>query len=75
MTKTQLARRLESSRRLLGPRVPGGRYRSAYWQQEYTVLAVWSTLDGSWPWLLVQWENGRTSEHCTPWAKRDQVVS
>lgn len=75
MTPAQLRRRASADARLLGPRVPGGRYRSGYWGQEYTVLAVWSTLDG-WPGVRIRWADGRTVEHCTPWdARTDQVVS
>jgi hypothetical protein len=75
MTKAQLRRRASADARLLGPRVPGGRYRSGYWGQEYTVLAVWSDLSG-WPYVRVQWADGHTVEHCTPWdARADQVVS
>jgi hypothetical protein len=69
MTKTQQRTRAEADARLTGPRVPGGRYLSAYWQQEYTVLAMWSTLDG-WPGVRIQWADGRTVEHCTPWGHR-----
>jgi hypothetical protein len=75
VTRTQLRKRAEADARLIGPRVPGGRYRSAYWGQEYTVLAIWSTLGGGWPGYRIQWADGRTVEHCTAWDRRDQVVS
>ena len=75
MTKTQLHRLSEANARLIGPRVPGGRYLSAYWQEEYTVLAMGSQADDAWPWFRVQWADGRETVHSTPWDRRDRVLA
>ena len=59
-----------------GPQVPGGRYLCGYWQEEYTVLAMWSQVDGRQRWIRVMWADGRVGSHCTPWdARSDRVVA
>ena len=75
MTPSQLRRRSEANAKLIGPQVPGGRYLCAYWQEEYTVLAIGSQVDDAWPWFRVQWADGREAVHCTPWDRRDRVLA
>lgn len=54
------------------PRVIGGRYRCAYWGKNYTVLDM--PVVGTTQWFVVQWDDGRTSTHCTAWDKKDRVL-
>ena len=56
------------------PRMVGGRYYCAYWQETYTVLAMWSDLYRT-TWLAVQWEHNGPTVHCTAWdGKRDRII-
>jgi hypothetical protein len=58
------------------PRVPGGRYLSGYWQQEYEVTRAWSTVAGHQAWIECAWQDGRVTAHCTPWdARRDKIIT
>lgn len=51
------------------PQRVGGYYRCGYWGRCYTVLAQ-GTRE-----IVVAWEDGRISRHCTPWdARRDRVI-
>lgn len=63
----------------IGPRKVGGRYRCAYWAQEYTVVAIQRTLPaGDWRrWAItVEWADGHRTTHGTAWdPKRDKVIS
>ena len=52
-----------------GPRVVGGVYRNAYWDDTYTVIAM--SPDS----MTVQWSDGRSTTHCTAWDRLDTVVS
>ena len=61
--------------RTIDPRVPGGVYRSGYWLQNYTVLAMWCTVPGGIRWYHIKWANGRETTHCTPWSRDDRVIS
>jgi hypothetical protein len=65
-----------SKRRATDPQVPGGRYLCGYWQETYTVLAMWSDM-GRTTWYRVLWADGRTTVHCTAWSPRtgDQVIA
>lgn len=58
--------------KVIGPRVVGGRYRSAYWGTEYTVLAI--DTSATTPTFTVQDDHGIRT-HSTAWAKRDEVLS
>jgi hypothetical protein len=59
-----------------GPRVPGGRYLSGYWQAEYTVESMASLVDGGYPVFTVRWTDGRRTTHMTPWdARADRVLA
>ncbi len=76
----RLRRKSEANARAIGPQVPGGTYLCAYWGQCYEVLAIASPVDlAGFPVFTVQWldgpDSGRTVQHCTPWDKRDRVVS
>lgn len=52
----------------IGPRVPGGRYRSYYWQQGYNVLRVVPERADGMPWsVTVRWDDGRVGTHCLAW--------
>ena len=58
------------------PRVVGGTYRSGYWAEDYTVLAItyghpiWGT-----QWTC-RWQDGRVTTHSTEWNwRRDRVIS
>ena len=55
------------------PRVIGGRYRSHYWGDEYTVLAIKFTEHGFLDSITVQDDRG-TRTHGTAWDERDQIV-
>jgi len=66
----------EANARAIGPRVPGGRYRSGYWQEEYTVERIASMRDDATPVFVVTWADGHMTSHATPWdARADRVVS
>lgn len=63
--------------REIGPRKVGGRYYCGYWGKEYDVLDI-ETDRTQWPpWrVVIRWEDGRESWHCTAWDKRrDKVIS
>jgi hypothetical protein len=45
--------------------VVGQNYHDGYWQKDFIVLKV----DGIW--VTIQWEDGKTSTHCTPLDERD----
>jgi len=57
------------------PRRVGGTYRSGYWGDAYTVLAV--RFDGPWvESITVKLGDGRVVTHCTAWdARRDQIIA
>ena len=61
------------SDKVLGPRKVGGRYHNAYWNQEYTVLAVNEET------IVVEWaqadRNRHVTEHATAWDKRDRIIA
>ena len=72
------------------PRQVGGRYFSAYWAHEYRVDAIdiaggttWYTVtwipteDATHPRASQQWtgDGYHQTRHCTPWDRRDQIVS
>lgn len=65
------------------PRKPGGRYWSGYWQEEYTVEAMFSQIRPEIPgwghsdgWMTVRWADGHTTTHCTAWdERRDRVLA
>ena len=60
--------------RVTDPRVPGGTYRSGYWQDTYTVETMASALDGT-VWLTVRWADGHRTTHATAWdARADRVL-
>jgi len=59
------------------PRRIGGRYWSGYWQSVYTVTGI-DDRHGWWGerLLTVQWPDGHSTTHSTPWdERRDRVVS
>lgn len=58
--------------RQVGPRRVGGRYLTAYWQQEYDVLAI-DVIDG-FAWFTVRWDDGSCGRHATAWSRGDRVV-
>jgi hypothetical protein len=76
MTTTKRARALAAMiARDNGPQLPGGTYLCGYWGQEYTVLAMATTIDGGTCLYHVRWADGREGRHCTPWdARADRVV-
>ena len=55
------------------PRVIGGRYRSHYWGDEYTVLAITFTECGFLDSITVHDDRGRRT-HGTGWDERDQIL-
>ena len=56
------------------PRTVGGRYFDGYWQEAYTVLAMWSDRYRT-TWVRVAWAVHGETVHCTPWdSKRDRVI-
>lgn len=66
------------------PRIPGMTCFSNYWQDNYSVLSTYTTVYNaeSSPnlvqgvqWFRVQWSDGHITEHCTPWDKRDRIIS
>jgi predicted DNA-binding transcriptional regulator YafY len=65
-------------KRVLGPRRPGGKYRSGYTGKTYEVVEVnfdERYEDGS-PYILVRDEDGSEREHSTAWdPKRDKIIS
>jgi hypothetical protein len=66
---------MPKNKRTIDPRVPGGVYRNGYWMQNYTVLAMWDTVEGRIRWYHVKWEDGRETTHCTSWSRSDRVIS
>lgn len=60
----------------IGPRKVGGSYRSGYWGENYTVLAIGLGADilGGWN-MTCRWADGRTTTHATAWEpRRDRVL-
>lgn len=57
----------------IGPQRVGGRYRSAYWGEEYEVLEINRNTDVGWQ-MTVRWDDGRVTMHCTAWEENDTVV-
>lgn len=58
---------------VLGPRVVGGCYYSGYWHKEYKVVEV--KAESGVPWMIVRWQDGEVTVHCTPWeVKGDRVL-
>lgn len=55
------------------PRVVGGRYRSDYWDTEYTVLAITFTECRFLESITVHDGRGRRT-HATGWDERDQIL-
>jgi hypothetical protein len=55
------------------PRVIGGRYRSHYWGDEYTVLAITFTECGFLDSITVRDDRGSRT-HATAWDERDQIL-
>lgn len=59
---------------VIGPRKLGGRYRSGYWRQEYTVTAIMPN-ETYGVVITCEWDDGRITSHFTAWDhKRDSVV-
>lgn len=63
-----------------GPQLPGGRYLCGYWQNEYTVDAMGTRIDGRDPWVTGTWQTGpatgTTTTHSTAWDhRRDRVIT
>ena len=56
------------------PRVPGGTYLCGYWQQTYTVEAMWTAVDDPTLWLRVRWDDNRVTAHCTSWDGRADTI-
>ncbi|WP_424893437.1 hypothetical protein [Streptomyces sp. XH2] len=62
--------------RCLGPQQIGGRYHCGYWNQDYRVIAIDHGDDDRWWSITVQWDNNRTTNHCTAWDEdNDRVIS
>jgi hypothetical protein len=55
------------------PRVAGGRYRSNYWDSEYTVEAIAFTARGHLKSITVTDQDGSRT-HCTAWDSRDEIL-
>lgn len=58
----------------IGPRKVGGRYLNGYWRQSYTVIAIFDWYGQ--PWMIVKWEDGNQTSHCTAWdERRDRILA
>jgi hypothetical protein len=62
-----------SARQPADPRVVGGRYRSGYWQLEYTVNGI-TVDDRGWLTSITVTDKNGTRTHGTYWDQRDQII-